>query len=246
MLEAEPIDFREPISLFEYDESTVRFAAEGCEMPAKTEQEAGQPAESNEPIMYTEVECGFWRRQFQPEPTGLQRSFDWLFGVILPIICFFADPLVFRTWTGEGPGILGSYMPFAYALGFASIVSMAVWLKWGHGLGAANAGFAGLFAIAGVISLVVGVILIPFSLLGLILLIGALGFTPFFSAVIYFRNSCRAYMRAEPAVTRSLLNHAFLLSALFSLVVPYLVNLKTTGWINPLDYFYRVYYGPMI
>ncbi len=39
---------------------------------------------------------GFWRRQFQKESTALQKNSDWFFGVILPVICFVFDPIVFK------------------------------------------------------------------------------------------------------------------------------------------------------
>ena len=45
---------------------------------------------------------GFWRRQFQDRITGGQRKFDWFFGVIMPSICFFFDPIVFTTTMNGG------------------------------------------------------------------------------------------------------------------------------------------------
>ena len=43
----------------------------------------------------------FWRRQFQIESTTGQKKFDWIFGVIMPVICFVFDPIVFK---GNGFG----------------------------------------------------------------------------------------------------------------------------------------------
>src|SRR5215207_8680051 len=54
--------------------------------------------------------AGFWERQFQPEPTMSQRRFDWAYGVIIPLICVAADPIVFRH-----QGMLSAYQPFAYS-----------------------------------------------------------------------------------------------------------------------------------
>ncbi|MDQ6786134.1 MAG: hypothetical protein M3033_04865 [Acidobacteriota bacterium] len=39
---------------------------------------------------------GFWRRQFQKESTKSQRKFDWIFGVIMPVIYFAFGPVVFK------------------------------------------------------------------------------------------------------------------------------------------------------
>ncbi|MDM7923197.1 MAG: hypothetical protein QUS14_12930, partial [Pyrinomonadaceae bacterium] len=43
-----------------------------------------------------EVSKGFWARQFHEESTASQRKFDWAFGVVIPALCFYFDPIVFR------------------------------------------------------------------------------------------------------------------------------------------------------
>jgi hypothetical protein len=209
MTEVETCDFREPISLFDYDQPEIVFAAPDSSLDM-TEQpqppSVTQFDDAQNPITYEENK-GFWRRQFQREPTRMQRGFDWAFGVVMPIICFAFDPIVFK---GTPPnGILGDYTPFAYSLALVSIVSMTVWLGWGKHFRFANAIFGGLFAVGGLISLIVGLTLLPFSLIGLIILIGALGFTPLFTSVIYFRNSYRAFLSAEETSSPPLVRHMF-------------------------------------
>ena len=166
---------------------------------------------------------GFWRRQFQTEPTESQQKFDWFFGVILPIVCFVFDPIVFKgdAW---GAAFLGTYKPFAYILSFVSVMALSAWLIWGEKLKWLNAFLAGLFIIGGLVSLGVGIILSPISLLGLIVIIGALGFTPLFSAVVYLRNSLRAFQAAKPFLEKSVLIRSFALGAIFSAVVPSVIN----------------------
>jgi hypothetical protein len=73
---------------------------------------------------------GFWRRQFQTEATKSQKKFDWAFGVILPVICFVFDPVVFKGG-GFGVAFLGAFKPFAYLLSFVSVMAMSAWLIWG-------------------------------------------------------------------------------------------------------------------
>ena len=239
------VDFREPVSLFDYDQPEIVFAAESS--PEATSQptqlSVTELEETKDPITYGEKK-GFWRRQFQPEPTPSQRVFDWGFGVAFPIFCFAADPFVFKGSLG-GRAWLGEYMPFAYTLAFVSIVSMIVWLAWGKHFQFANAIFGGLFAVGGLISLLVGLVLLPFSLLGLIVLVGILGLTPLFTSVIYFRNSYRAFLSAEETVPQSLVYHTFFLVGILSFVIPYLINVNMGTWISPLRFIYRAYYGPM-
>jgi hypothetical protein len=244
MTEVEARDFREPVSLFDYDQSEIVFAAESplditeqSQHPTVTETESYK-----DPITY-DAKRGFWRRQFQPEPTSKQRVFDWAFGVVLPVLCFAADPVVFKG--GMGNAFLGEYTPFAYTLAFVSIAAMIVWLGWGKHFRFANAIFSGLFAVGGLVSLLVGLALLPVSLLGLIVLIGALGFTPLFTSVIYLRNSYRAFLSAEKTSSPPLVRHTFFLVGLLSLVIPYLINVNLGTWISPLRFIYRAYYGPI-
>lgn len=172
-----------------------------------------------------EPEKGFWRRQFQTEATASQIKFDWIFGVVLPVICFAFDPVVFKG-NALGEAFLGTYKPFAYILSFVSIMAMSGWLIWGAKLKWLNALLAGLFIVGSIISLIVGVILLPFSLLGLVVLIGILGFTPLCSSIVFLRNSLRAYRAAKPFLERGVLIHLFALGVIFSLVVPYVTNVE--------------------
>lgn len=172
----------------------------------------------------TEPRKGFWRRQFQNESTAAQRTFDWIFGVVLPVICFTFDPIVFKGY-GLGKGaILGDYKPLAYLLSFVSIMAMSAMLIWGAKLKWMNAFLAGLFIVGSIISFGIGVILLPFSLLGLIVFVGVLGFTPLFSSVVYIRNAVRALESSKPFFKKSVLVYSLALSAIFSFVIPYVVN----------------------
>lgn len=165
---------------------------------------------------------GFWRRQFQKEATRAQKYFDWIFGVILPVVCFVFDPLVFK----GGGALFGTYKPFAYVLSFASVMAMSAWLIWGEKLGWFNAVLAGFFAVAGLISLGIGVVLFPFSLLGLVVIIGVLGFTPLMTAIVYLRGAFRTFQGAKPFLESKILINSFVLSAVLSLAFPAILNLK--------------------
>ena len=165
---------------------------------------------------------GFWRRQFQKESTAAQKKFDWLFGVILPVACFTFDPIVFTNY-----GLLEDYKAFAYILSFVSVMAMSAWLIWGARLKWLNAFLAGLFIVGSIISLGIGIVIFPFSLIGLFFyFIGALGFTPLFSAMVFLRNSVRAYEAAKPFLEKKVLVYCFLLGALFSAIVPPVINVE--------------------
>lgn len=167
---------------------------------------------------------GFWKRQFQVETTSRQKKFDWFFGVIMPVICVLFDPVVF-SGRALGPAYLGAYKPGAFILSFASIMAMAAWLIWGGRLKWMNSVLAGLFLCGGLVSLVVGGLILPLSLIGLMLLfIGALGFIPFFAGFVYLRNSWRAFEQVRPLFEKNVLVGTVVLSALFSIAVPWAIN----------------------
>lgn len=182
---------------------------------------------------------GFWERQFMQVPTSKQRTFDWAYGVAVPLVCVAADPIVFT----EG-GMLETYSPFAYVLSVVSIMGMAAWLLWGDRIGWLAAPLAGLFLAGSAISYIVGVILLPYSLLGMLVLIGFLGFTPIFSGVVYLRNGIRAIRSASEQLEPRVVWQATVLAALFALVIPFVVNVqlsptkhsRTEKWASTVIY----------
>ena len=180
------------------------------------------------------VKEGFWRRQFQKETTGAQRKFDWTFGVVLPVACFFFDPIVFKGGI-FGDALLGTFKPFAYLLSFASIMAMMAWLLWGDKLKWLNAFLAGLFLVGGLISLGVGVVLMPFSVAGLFILIGVLGFTPLFTALVYTRSAFRSYQAAKPFIEKGVLINSLILTAILSIVVPSVAAVRIKRAMNRLE-----------
>ncbi len=165
----------------------------------------------------------FWARQFQEIPTGSQKRFDWAFGVVLPVICFYFDPLIFKgqLW---GLAMFASFKPFAYLLFFASIISMTIWLLWRERLGRWAAPLAGVFVVGGFVSICVGIMIFPLSLVGLMLLIGALGFTPLITGVIYLRNASRALNAARSLDQNTIIVPSLLISTALAAFVPLAVN----------------------
>jgi hypothetical protein len=89
--------------------------------------------------------------------------------------------------------------------------------------------------VGGIISLVIGIVLSPLSLLGLIVLIGALGFTPLFSSIVFLRNALRAFQAAKPFLEKGVLIRAFALTAIFSVVVPSVINLEIRQMLKNIE-----------
>ena len=177
-----------------------------------------------EPDICADESLGFWRRQFLQRTTKKQNIFDWSYGVAIPLICVAADPIVF---TDEG--LMEAYRPFAHSLSAASILAMAAWLLWGERLRWLAAPLAGFFFAGSGVSLLVAALLFPYSLLGLFFLIGFLGFTPIFSALVFLRNGIRAYRTSSSFLEPRVVWQSAALAAGWGLVIPYLVNVYLAG-----------------
>lgn len=120
--------------------------------------------------------------------TRKQRIFDGVSGILLPLVCLLADPGVFRGW---------SYRPVVYSFILTEIAILGAWLILQRRLQGSSLFFAGPLVAGGGFALALGVALLPLSLFGLLLLIGLLGFSPFFTAAAFLRNGWRAFRRGK-------------------------------------------------
>lgn len=132
----------------------------------------------------------FWNRQFASTPTRPQLVFDVVLGLLAPVLCFYFDPLVFQG-SFIGP-LYSGYQLFAYSVTAIAVSVLLVWLLFGRRLKSIGALLGGFLYAGAVFSLVIGLAILPFSLMGLMLVIGVFGFTPFFTAFVYWRNGRRA------------------------------------------------------
>lgn len=182
----------------------------------------------------SQIKKPFWDRQFEERVTSGQRKFDWIFGIVMPAICFLFDPIVFKG-SLNGGAIFAKYKPFAYVLSYISIMALFAFLKLGKRAKYFNAFFAGIFLVGGLVSLIVGVILIPFSLIGLLMIIGVLGFTPLFTAFVFLRNSFRAFQIAKPFLDAKKLLGAFALTTILSFGFPLVLNIQMERILSAVE-----------
>lgn len=140
---------------------------------------------------------GFWKNQFGPNRTGTQDKFDMVFGLVLPIVCLVADPLVFKSFPIFGPAILEDYQFFAYVVCTVEMGFFLVWRTFPTRVSAFSPLFAGVFLIGACFSTVIGLAMLPVTLLSVLFVIGVLGLLPFISGFVYLRNGVRA-LRVHP------------------------------------------------
>ena len=162
---------------------------------------------------------GFLRRQGQSEATLRQLIFDVTVGMILTVLCLVFDPIVFR---GDflGRPVLGDYQFFAYGLIAIEVVALGVWLALGERAGEWCGVLAGMMLGGVLFSVGIGILLLPLSVVGLAFIIGVLGFTPFVTAFIYWRNARRALRVAGARMARPALWLTLALGAIVPFGVP--------------------------
>jgi len=175
----------------------------------------------------------FWRRQFASSMTIPQLTYDVIFGIVLPILCFIFDPIVF-----SGRGFVTHIVPLAqykslvYFFSAISIVTLVVWLLTYRTLKSAGGIIGGILLSGAVCSLLIGILILPLSLIGLMLIIGVLGFTPFFTAFVYLRNGVRAMKSAESYVSHAKLVSSLLSGALLVIALPYAAYAAVNGMVS--------------
>src|SRR4030095_3345405 len=167
----------------------------------------------------------FFSKQFAVDTTSGQRIFDLFFGVAAPILCFFADPIVFKGGFGVGEAVLGRYQLVAYLISGSAMTMLVIWLLLEEHLEAYGSLIGGVFSAGALFSTIIGLIILPYSLLGLLLVIGLAGFTPFLTAFVYLRNGVKAFRRSKH--TRVPLKTAgALLAVSISIGLPVFVSYK--------------------
>jgi hypothetical protein len=169
-----------------------------------------------------ESTAGFWRKQFSSEVTSAQSNFDIWLGVIAPIVCFIIDPIVFTDDFSLVPRELTRYKIFVYLFSALSILILLLILTRKVRSGPLNAVIAGILLSGALLSLTIGIMILPLSVLGLLAFIGILGFTPFVTAFVYLRNGVRAVNRAKQRLAPPQLTAVMVLSAVL-VVVPCLL-----------------------
>src|SRR5262245_16329797 len=110
----------------------------------------------------------FWRRQFASAMTIPQLAYDVTFGVVMPILCFIFDPIVFSDRgfiTGFVP--LAQYRSLVYLFSALSIVALLAWLLTHRAVKSVGGIIAGILLSGAVCSFLIGILILPLSLVGL-------------------------------------------------------------------------------
>jgi len=169
----------------------------------------------------------FWQRFWSAEPNPTLTRFDVLFGIIFPIGCLVFDPIVFRDLGPCSPAVLGRYQILAYVAVGIGEVTLVLWWLLGQWLAHLHGLIVGICLAGAVFASGVGLFLLPETVIGLMVIIGILGFVPFLTALVYGRLAYRLWVGAWAGQTpryRLWLVASALVSFTLALGVPALLN----------------------
>lgn len=125
-----------------------------------------------------------------PRPT-CQFFNEVFWGLLMPVACVITDPIVFQNADfdvapADWMGAVESWEWAVYSLmGWTIVNLVASWFLAGQN-SAIGAWFSGTFIVATVLAYTIGVCILPLTLVGLVVMIGVLGFTPFFTGYVFW------------------------------------------------------------
>jgi len=176
------------------------------------------------------IGVGFLQRHLRADVSKGQMIFDIVFGILAPIVCFIIDPGVFqRTALG---GLLVDYYLFAYLGAGIGIITLIFQLSWGKRLRMGGGIMAGVLLAGALVALLIGLLILPTSLLGILAYgIGLLGFIPFLTSFVFFRNGLRALRQAKTNIAKSSLILSITLGIIIAIGIPSIANWGSSRFV---------------
>jgi len=174
-----------------------------------------------------------------------QRYFlsDLIWGAAIPIVCLVFDPGFFRKWNFEFLPSHGSTLAptpldvtissgsiFVYTVLGYQILMLLIAMTWGQKVKLSGAYVAGNLALGLVIAMLIGIVLLPFSILGSFMFIGLMGFTPLLTARAFYRRMVQMIQRAYAEENHGRFTWLFLLGLFTAIVLPLLVCIPLSLW----------------
>jgi hypothetical protein len=156
-----------------------------------------------------------------------------LFGVVAPILALIFDPIVFRSSFGSSfPATLPHLRVFAYIAIPIGVLTLALWLWKRFRLGAWSGFVAGVLFAGALFAFLLGLVLLPVTLIGLFFIIGIFGLIPFATCTTFLRNAFEALNQAGKHLNLTGIVGSFLLGIIISAGIPALIQIGTSAYVN--------------
>ncbi len=164
-------------------------------------------------------------------PKGVEFSIGM--GILAPVACLALQPVLLgESMAIPGLQFLNASWVFSYTVIGLEIATLAIWLGLGASLGRWSGIVAGSLFAGGLFAGVIGLVLLPFSLIGMFILIGVLGFVPFFTSFVYFYQSVQAYRWAQARLGEGMALATACLAMVLVLGVPAVIQGRVSGEVR--------------
>lgn len=161
-----------------------------------------------------------WHRWRFGPATSSEIAYDLLFAIVVPLICLWFDPCVFRRGGVNEHFVWQHLAAASYAAIGSQMTALMIWVVLQSRL-KASAGFLGGVLLGGTLfAAVLGLSLLPLSIPALLVVIGVLGFAPFLTALVFLRHFVRACNRTLQTTRRTVALTLIGIGLLFSVGVP--------------------------
>ena len=185
----------------------------------------------------------FWSNTASQEITSAQKVFDVIFGIILPIFCLILDPFIFKDMNisflmdGLGAAYLRNIQVFAYISIGIGIVALILVLFFQVKSDLLNLFLASVLSSVAFVSFLVGIFLLPVSIPLLLFVIGIMGFIPFLTAFVLFRNGALAFQKVQTKMNNMTKVKFLFLGAILAVGIPFGVNVISNDFWSPNEVF---------
>lgn len=183
-----------------------------------------------------ETRARFLQGYSKPDVSTRELIFSAWFGVIGPVFCFLFDPIVFQRTSTIRPtslgGVLAEYYLFAYLGAGIGILTLILQLSWGKWLRVGGGFVAGVLLSGALVALLIGLLILPYSVFGVLVFgIGLLGFIPFLTSLVFFRNGLRALRQARNRIPKPSLILSITLGIIIAIVIPGIANWGSSRFV---------------
>lgn len=132
-------------------------------------------------------------------PTKLRFWNQFMWGILMPIGCIFGDPFVFGNFDMGAARHFNEYAFGCYAFIGWEIFCLAVSCFVKPAQSRLNRFLAGALLAGAIFAFVIAIAILPITMIGLLLVLGTIGFTPWFTAIVYLRTAMMHWRRANAA-----------------------------------------------
>ena len=155
-------------------------------------------------------------------------------GIVAPIFCIAVQFSLFPELINDLPGLsfLNTYPLFNYGVVALEILTLVIWLVLGERVGWWGGIISGVLLAGSLFAGLLGIVLLPFSLIGLMALIGVLGLVPLGTSFVFLRNGKNAFLLARNRMGYRPALLSLLLGAALVFCVPGVIEARVSGVVR--------------